>query len=148
MVIQQYEVLKLHTSLNVSHYVGEMNVDIWKHENWKDELHKTQLLVMTPQILYNMLLHGFFSLTDANLIIFDECHHATKDHPYNRIMKQYYHNISSHFHHPKIFGMTASPIMSLNLKDDKEACQRKLKQLEVNLNSIVCTGHIKIHKKN
>jgi endoribonuclease Dicer len=41
-------------------------------------------------------------------MIFDECHHARKNHPYNGIMREYFRAPSNA--RPKIFGMTASPI--------------------------------------
>jgi len=41
-------------------------------------------------------------------MIFDECHHARKNHPYNGVMREYAH-IKDLKSRPKIFGMTASP---------------------------------------
>lgn len=46
-----------------------------------------QVLMMTPQILLNILQHGFFTMDKIELLIFDECHHAQKNHPYAQIMK-------------------------------------------------------------
>ncbi|XP_072042578.1 uncharacterized protein [Amphiura filiformis] len=50
------------------------------------------VVMVTAQILVNALrktpmpdLH----LQDISLIIFDECHHTTQDHPYNEVMKRY-----------------------------------------------------------
>lgn len=45
-------------------------------------------------------------------MIFDECHHAVKNHAYNLIMYQFYHSIAAPHRTPKIFGMTASPVFS------------------------------------
>jgi endoribonuclease Dicer len=41
-------------------------------------------------------------------MIFDECHHARKNHPYNGIMREYKETPLTD--RPKVFGMTASPI--------------------------------------
>jgi endoribonuclease Dicer len=46
--------------------------------------------------------------------VFDECHHARKNHPYNGIMREYF-QLDPPSRRPKVFGMTASPIW--NLKD-------------------------------
>ena len=50
-------------------------------------LKSLQVLMMTPQILLNILQHGFFTMDKIELLIFDECHHAQKNHPYSQIMK-------------------------------------------------------------
>lgn len=62
-------------------------------------------------------------------MIFDECHHARKNHPYNGILREYFHN-PSHLR-PKIFGMTASPIW--NIRDPRGS----LAVLERNLDAKV-----------
>ena len=62
-------------------------------------------------------------------MIFDECHHARKNHPYNGIMREYFHVPSSR--RPKIFGMTASPIW--NVKDPAGS----LETLEQNMDAKV-----------
>lgn len=40
---------------------------------------------MTAQIYLNNLLHGYMDINDANLIIFDECHHAVSHHPFRQV---------------------------------------------------------------
>ncbi|PPR87215.1 hypothetical protein GOBAR_AA33473 [Gossypium barbadense] len=63
---------------------------------------------MTPQILLDALWKAFLSLEMVSLMIIDECHHATGNHPYAKIIKEFYHKLNK----PKIFGMTASPVVS------------------------------------
>lgn len=48
-------------------------------------------MVMTPQILYNLLSHAIFpgGISAADIICFDEAHHCKKKHPYNMIMQFY-----------------------------------------------------------
>lgn len=60
------------------------------------------------QIFLNLITHGLWSIKKVSLMIFDECHHARKNHPYNGILREYYQLSKSE--RPKIFGMTASPI--------------------------------------
>ncbi|KAF5379867.1 hypothetical protein D9757_007186 [Collybiopsis confluens] len=45
---------------------------------------------------------------EVSLMVFDECHHARKKHPYAVIMGEY--KICPVEQRPKVFGMTASPI--------------------------------------
>ncbi|XP_078483379.1 antiviral innate immune response receptor RIG-I-like [Ciona intestinalis] len=68
-----------------------------------------QITFMTPQILANLLKKDCGLIHKLGLLIFDECHHVMKDHPYNNIM-QVYHNAVKPL--PQIVGMTASPWMS------------------------------------
>lgn len=45
---------------------------------------------MTPQILLDALRKAFLSTEKMSLIIIDECHRATGNHPYAKIMKVFY----------------------------------------------------------
>jgi len=48
------------------------------------------VFVMTPQIMENALSDNNASLLQLfSLLIFDECHHTNKKHPYNAIMSHY-----------------------------------------------------------
>lgn len=76
-------------------------------------------MVTTPQVLLDALRHGYINLgADISLLIFDEVHHAGKNHPYNAIMKEFYHDLpprgslaaSENRVRPMILGLTASPI--------------------------------------
>ncbi|EJD06192.1 uncharacterized protein FOMMEDRAFT_145449 [Fomitiporia mediterranea MF3/22] len=107
LVDQQRDVLSKQTPLIVRGYVGAMGVDAWDKGRWELEFLQSDCLVMTAQIFKNILVHGYWSLDQVALLIFDECHHARKYHPYNAIMVDHYR--SSEWK-PKIFGMTASPI--------------------------------------
>lgn len=71
-----------------------------------------QVLVMTAQILLNILRHSIVRMDAIHLLILDECHHAVKKHPYSLVMSEFYH-ITPKETRPAVFGMTASPV---NLK--------------------------------
>ncbi len=71
-----------------------------------------QVLVMTAQILLNILRHSIIRMEAIHLLILDECHHAVKKHPYSLVMSEFYH-ITAKEKRPCVFGMTASPV---NLK--------------------------------
>lgn len=65
-------------------------VEQWDNHMWHNELCVSDVLVMTPQILLNMLRFRFITMAEIALIVFDECHHAKKGHPYNCIMKVFH----------------------------------------------------------
>ncbi|XP_063966082.1 antiviral innate immune response receptor RIG-I-like [Lytechinus pictus] len=47
------------------------------------------VLMITAQILVNALRDGKFRFQEVSMLVFDECHHTTLNHPYNEIMKMY-----------------------------------------------------------
>jgi superfamily II DNA or RNA helicase len=82
-------------------------------------LFSLQVLVMTAQILLNILRHSIIKMEAINLLILDECHHAVKKHPYSLVMSEFYHTTPKD-KRPTVFGMTASPV---NLKGN---CDNKV----------------------
>ena len=53
-------------------------------------LHRdNDVIVLTAQILVDALSQKRIAITDFSLLIFDECHHTQKGHPYNDIMSKY-----------------------------------------------------------
>ncbi|CAG8574135.1 14728_t:CDS:2 [Acaulospora morrowiae] len=109
LVFQQANVIKTNCDVRVKHFCGEMGVDLWSEKQWKEYFENNDVLVMTAQIFLNVLRHGFISLSQVNLLVFDECHHTSKKHPYNLIMREFYDRCPEE-NRPKIFGMTASPV--------------------------------------
>ncbi|XP_063996032.1 antiviral innate immune response receptor RIG-I isoform X4 [Pogoniulus pusillus] len=71
----------------------------------------SDIVVMTPQILVNCIKQGILSsLCTFTLIIFDECHNTTGNHPYSVLMTRYLEQKfeSSADLLPQIVGLTAS----------------------------------------
>lgn len=112
---------------------------------------------MTAQICSMFFNHGFFHIRQANVIIFDECHKATKSHPYARIMARYHESMQHQqaaltadsvtaIVLPRILGLTPSLIN----KDTKstEGLENEIKKLAKTLNSIIeTTNDLKaVHK--
>ncbi|PIN18423.1 Ribonuclease III [Handroanthus impetiginosus] len=135
LVHQQYKEIKSHTELDVEEYYGARGVDDWNAETWEKEINGHDVLVMTPQILLDALRNAYISFDIFCFIVLDECHRATGNHPYARIMKEFYHKSTER---PKIFGMTASPVIKKgvsSIKDSKE----QIGELESLLDSQVYT---------
>ena len=105
---QQAKVIDKHTDLKVKHYVGEMGVDFWDKDIWEKEFNDNNVLVMTAQIFLDLLNHGYIRLSQVNLLIFDECHHAKKNDPYRQIMQRF--GDCKRDEYPKIMGLTASVV--------------------------------------
>ncbi len=129
LVKQQAEYISLHTRLNVGQYIGDMGVDNWPPTRWQSELENHQVLVMTMTIFKNLILQKLLMFSQVNLLIFDECHHAVKNHDYVQIMRRFKDDLSHET--PRVLGLTASLIPS---KCKQGELLKKIEALENTLN--------------
>ncbi|KRZ14848.1 Endoribonuclease Dicer [Trichinella zimbabwensis] len=146
LVKQQAEHIRINTNLKVGEFHGALGVDCWSAEIWMSFFDKFHVLVMTAEILRNILAHGFIKFDILNLIVFDECHHATKQHPYRKIMELYKlcYNNNNNGVQPRILGLTASV---MNKKGDENGLQKAIRSLETTLCSrVVGTSHTDVLK--
>ena len=125
---QQADYIARHTSLNVGQYTGDMGVDGWPIGCWHHEFNQHHVLVMTMTIFKKLLQTKFIKLSQVNLLIFDECHHAVKNHDYVQIMRLFRPHIETKDDViPRRLGLTASLIPSKCKPGDIE---RKIRELE------------------
>lgn len=96
---------------------GANEPDQWKDAAlWARVLNTHRVMVSTPQVFLDALRHGYISLgRDISLLVFDEAHHAVDNHPYNRIMKEFYFALEMQ-ERPMVLGLTASPIYGGNVE--------------------------------
>ncbi|OQU81937.1 hypothetical protein SORBI_3006G142775 [Sorghum bicolor] len=136
LVRQQAMVIADSTNFKVQRYYGS-GKNSRDHQAWEKEIGEYEVLVMTPQILLHNLRHCFIKMDSIALLIFDECHHAQaqKRHPYAQIMKEFYNNADKH---PRVFGMTASPIIGKG-GSNKLTYTKCINSLEELLNAKVCS---------
>ncbi|KAJ7771608.1 hypothetical protein B0H16DRAFT_1410076 [Mycena metata] len=129
LVEQQGDFVASHSALRVLKLHGALEIDLADRKGWKRKFEAHDVFVMTPQIFLNLITHSLWAIVKVSLIIFDECHHARKNHPYNGIMREYYEvAVESR---PKIFGMTASPVYNIR------GATAALAALEANMDSKV-----------
>jgi endoribonuclease Dicer len=118
LVIQQGQVLTNNLSQPPAILHGGMKQEnLWKKDVWSRILEANQAVVCTAEVLNQALFHNYMSINSISLLIFDECHHAKKGHPYAKIMLDYYMYSTTGQRRPKIFGMTASPVDTKGHKD-------------------------------
>ncbi|OKP10578.1 Dicer-like protein 1 [Penicillium subrubescens] len=125
-------VLQNNLDQNVAHIFGAMGPDLWDQKIWDDYFTKSMVIVCTGEIVNQCLLNGFIKMSQINILIFDEAHHAKKDHPYARIIRDSYLKAPLS-ERPRIFGMTASPV------DGKTKMTEAAAQLEILLGSRIAT---------
>lgn len=85
-----------------------MGVDFWGKGDWLEKFEENHVLVMTAQIFLDLIETAKLKLSQVNLLVFDECHHADKKHPFKRIMDCFGRVPCKD--HPKVLGLTASVV--------------------------------------
>ncbi|MCJ1283293.1 Dicer-like protein 1 [Xylographa opegraphella] len=126
LVFQQFAVLECNLNQKIDRFCGDMNTDLWTKAVWDKHFQDNMAIVCTAEVLYNCLLHSFIGIDQISLLIFDEAHHAKKNHTYARIIKDFYIAEPDLNKRPKIFGMTASPV---DAKVDVVQAARELETL-------------------
>ncbi len=111
------DVITAYLPVSVGIVSGANEPDQWKDAAlWQRVLNTHRIMVSTPQVFLDALRHGYISLgRDISLLIFDEAHHAVDNHPYNRIMTEFYSDLPLELR-PMILGLTASPIYGGNVE--------------------------------
>ncbi|CAL1712693.1 unnamed protein product [Somion occarium] len=144
LIEQQRNVIGLSIPVNVGMVSGQSEPDQWKDAKvWQKLLEDYSIMVTTPQILLDALSHGFVSLGQLSLLVFDEAHHATSKHPYNTIMRDFYFKLPARNGsgdttigvRPVILGLTASPIYGGDLS-------KAFRELESNLDSVILSSKV------
>ncbi|EEA28280.1 Dicer-like protein 1 [Talaromyces marneffei ATCC 18224] len=133
LVFQQTAVLKNNLDQAVASLFGDMGLDLWNEDVWMDYFTKNMVIVCTADIVVQCLLQSYITMEDINLLIFDEAHHAKKEHAYARIMREGYLKAKPECR-PRIFGMTASPL------DAKRDPVKAAQELESLLHSKIATA--------
>lgn len=59
LVDQHAKYVLNHTNFNVGQYTGDMNLDFWPKDKWYEEYDKHQVLIMTAQILLNIVTQHY-----------------------------------------------------------------------------------------
>nr|GAT60709.1 predicted protein [Mycena chlorophos] len=138
---QQKRVIETALPVSVGLISGANEPEHWKDRRlWGRVLTTNRVVVSTPQVLLDACLHRYINLgRDISLLVFDECHAAQKDHPYNRIMKEVYFKLPPRSFElsnvvmatvedvrPAILGLTASPIYGGDVSKAFEKIEKNL----------------------
>ncbi|KAI1817969.1 hypothetical protein GGS20DRAFT_598297 [Poronia punctata] len=111
LVHQQYRVLQANLDFPMDSFSGDNSWGILAPDVWNKLLAEKTIIVCTAEILHQCLRHALIRMDQINLLIFDEAHHAKRNHPYARIIKDFFASAEEkHQERPRILGMTASPV--------------------------------------
>ncbi|KAJ8115781.1 hypothetical protein OPT61_g2638 [Boeremia exigua] len=134
---QQSKVFEHHLpSYNILMLSGQDDVDHWTEQRvWDSVLYNVRIVLSTHQVLYDALAHAFVRMDELALLIFDEAHHCTLNHPANRIMSSFYIPRIQQADEdlPKVLGLSASPVMKA------QATMQSLQKIECNMHATAKT---------
>ena len=142
LVFQQFSVLESNLDHKIERFCGAMGVSLWTKGVWEKHFKANMVIVCTAEVLYQCLFHSFIKMEQINLLIFDEAHHAKQNHPYAKIVREFYMEVEDTAKRPKIFGMTASPV------DAKVDVVQASQTLETLLNSRIATAPLSEQYRN
>lgn len=107
LVKQQAGYIRDNSPLKVQDFCGDSKgIDNWPRDKWYELFDSNHVLVMSRQIFLDLLNRGIIYPRQLNLIVFDECHHATKNDPYVQIMKVI--KDAPIEERPRVLGLSAS----------------------------------------
>ena len=133
LCFQQFAVLEANIDQPIARLCGDVNFDPNSAEYWEQLFQEHRVVVCTAEILHQCLRRAFITMSRINLVIFDEAHHCKKEHPYARIVKDFYIH-TPRDDRPRLFGMSASPA------DTKENIEDAAAQLENLLHCKIATA--------
>ncbi|KAF5596891.1 Dicer 2 [Fusarium pseudocircinatum] len=109
LVEQQYNVIKGQMpSVSMRLLTGQLNIETWSPGVWPQILEGTRIIVSTFSILRDALDHAFVTMDMLALI----------NNPGRMVMMNFYHrHKNAGMPVPAILGLTASPIISSDLKE-------------------------------
>lgn len=100
--------------------------------------HNNDISVCTAGKFLDEVKKGLVKFNQLSLIVFDECHHTRKGHPYARLMEHFLEFKEKQGQSavlPQIFGMTASPGAGENENLDRTKTIEHLKRLAALMNA-------------
>ncbi|PVH92100.1 hypothetical protein DM02DRAFT_701523 [Periconia macrospinosa] len=153
---QQYETFKKNLPGNgIRMLSGNDNVERWtKQSDWDAILANVRIVLSTHQVLLDALTHAFVSMSRLALLIFDEAHHASQNHPANRIMSNFFllHIKDEDANLPRILGLSASPLISPIARQVEQNLHAEVRVPKVHRSELMRHVHmpefIQIHYEN
>ena len=157
LIEQQKNSISVNLNIEVGTIQGKKNKKAKSDLNTFRKMWESfNVFVAIPTIIYKLLSKGFLKISEINMIIFDECHHANADHPYNKIMNEFYFFYKKHPNKkdfkniklPIIIGLTASPLKSGIKGSIGESAQKAMEQLSENLDCCIVIDPDMIKEEN
>jgi endoribonuclease Dicer len=125
---QHKETIEEILGLKVACWTSETKKKTWNKTKYVDEFESNHIVVATAQLFLDAVKHSFLSISQINVLIFDECHHGDNNHPYHELMKQFQYVGTQH--HPRIIGLSGM-LIGISSSITPETVEEKLKVISV-----------------
>ncbi|KHJ46631.1 helicase protein [Trichuris suis] len=116
LVKQQAAYIRKHSDLKVAELCANTGGDFYSKAEWDALMNNFEVIVVVAQLFSDGLNHAFVTMEQFNVVVFDECHHATGNHPYCLAMNHYVRCPPDR--RPRILGLTASVLNKGNSSVD------------------------------
>ncbi|KAH6656778.1 hypothetical protein BKA67DRAFT_532030 [Truncatella angustata] len=129
---QQFNVVSSQISGATKMLSGNDGPEAWSSAQvWNAFLANVSVVVSTPEVLSQALLHGFVTMEILSLIVLDEAHNCVGNNPGSKVMSHYRKAKKAGLHIPAILGLTASPVMKTS--------EDSLERIEATLDAVCKT---------
>ncbi|GAX83071.1 hypothetical protein CEUSTIGMA_g10497.t1 [Chlamydomonas eustigma] len=114
LIMQQSEVLRT-AGIKTATLCGDLCQEKWGPREWESIISTYTALAITPDACVYAFIHAKIKMERVGLLILDECHHTSSNHPYAVLLEAFYHPQPMRLR-PKVLCLTASPTQAKNLQ--------------------------------
>ena len=121
--------------------LGNAEVDAWKQEEWNETVSNHDVLITQPQLFLETLDNKFLKLSEFCVIVFEECQHCSRHHPYAKIVARHCQYLQSN--EIRIVGLSNCLVKRKKASTPADR-QKALKQLKM----LLCCKCVKSLKQS
>ena len=129
IVGQHYAVAKTLPALKCNYILRNAEVEMWGHDQWHEQVMRTDVLIITPQLFLDALDQRLVHPTSFCAVIVDECQHCSGRHPLAKIFSDHISRLTSR-EEVRILGISGRLVKpKVSGRAEQEQIIRKMEKL-------------------